>query len=95
MDVKRHLTGLSDAGLLDDERRARLKELGVTTVEELVGVLDSEPERLRELLELDDEQVEGLKRDAGEALPASSREALQKMPPGEYRYGAVKPERGD
>jgi hypothetical protein len=91
MGAKSHLTALSDTGVVDDDARGRLEKLGVTTVEELVGHLESQPEGVKEVLEMSSPQLEELHTAAKAALPESTRQAMDDLPPDVHGYGALRP----
>jgi len=92
MSAKGDLTPLADAGLLDEGARRRLREVGITTVEELVGQMTSAPREVADLLGLDGPQLDRLRSQATDALPPATRHAFDNPPAYEESYGALEPD---
>jgi hypothetical protein len=95
MGLKSDLTPLESVDLLSSPSRARLRAQHVTTVEELLGLLEADPEGIRALLDLEPAQVSHL-RDAAESLvnPDTLR-AMSDQRGRTYPGGALRPELGD
>lgn len=91
MTFKGHLTPLGDVVLLDDEAQARLRGLNVTTVEELVGLLQSDPDAAGQLLQQDPLQLAQLLQRALDVLPEQVRLALQVEVERDFPFGALDP----
>jgi predicted RecB family nuclease len=69
MGAKDGFTSLSDTVLLDAEQLRSLREFGVTTVEELISLLDTQLDRVGRVLGLNEGQCARLRADAEAALP--------------------------
>jgi predicted RecB family nuclease len=90
--AKENLTPLDKLEGISAHHTTELGRVGVTSVEELVGLMHSSPDRLRDLLHLDHAQFEQLKRDAPAVLPAETRKALAEPDLDPKGYGAFEPE---
>jgi hypothetical protein len=95
MGVKDDQTPLRDTSVVDDVRRKRLAELGITTVEELVGQLAADPEALGCALDLKGGRLTRLRDDARAALPPETRGAFDAPPRHIEAYGAMPPDEND
>src|SRR5262245_27264464 len=94
MSFKRGLTPLTVVASLSDEHRAKLRELSVTTVEELVGLILAHPEPCRKTLDMDESTFEALRADLWSHLDPKARADLERPVP-HYGLGAQDPRRTD
>jgi|SRR3990172_12264027 len=94
--LKSSLTPLDQVGLLTQPDMMRLQETGVTTLEEFVGVLESDPEGIRALLELTESDFGELRRAAVTRLRPEVRKAFDHQKGRRFPRGALDPRlRGD
>jgi hypothetical protein len=87
---KAKMTPLDRVEALSDDAKAALRQVNVTTVEELVGQMEADPQALAELLDVRPSEFERLRRSASEALPPHVREALTAAAP-DFTLGALDP----
>lgn len=92
MSFKSSLTPLAELDLPDPPILEILTEAGITTLEELVGVLESDPEGVGEFLQLCEAEVEDLKHDALSQLDPEVREAFEHQKGKKYPLGALDPD---
>jgi hypothetical protein len=90
MGPKEGMTPLDQVQLVDEGARGRLRQLNVTTVEELLGQLQADPEALAKALGLTPDETEHLREQALDLVSPEVREALQQPGP-EYPLGALDP----
>jgi hypothetical protein len=92
MGLREHLTPLSRLSGLSDGERASLTHAHVTSVEDLVGLLESDRPGLAELLGRPQSALEPLAAEAWDALDADTRAALRASSGQHYAYGAWDPD---
>jgi hypothetical protein len=90
MALKTNLTPLDDVDLLDGEREGALRNVNVTTVEELVGQLEADPLAVADLLHLSARELARLRRRALATLRPEVRAAFL-APHDDYALGALDP----
>lgn len=90
MGPKEGMTPLDQVQLVDEGAKETLRGLNVTTVEELLGQLQADPEALAKALNKSPEELEQVKRQALDLVSPELREAY--LQPGrEYPLGALDP----
>ena len=96
MRMKSDMTPLSDTDLLSSGSRSDLARYSITTVEELVGAITSDPDAVQHLLSMDDKSFQGLHERAEELLDEETatrmsqrpkRRATGALPPAKYTKG--------
>jgi hypothetical protein len=93
MAFKTKLTPLEQTDLLDDQSLALLRQLNITTVEELVGQMQADPAALARVLHVSRRKLLRIKRRALDELAPAVRDALLLSPHGDYALGALDPAR--
>ena len=91
MSIKSKLTPLTDSGLLDDVSVKRLRQWSITTVEELVGVLESDMPAVADLLGKNESDLESIKSKALRFLDKRHREEFEAQKGASYPLGAFRP----
>jgi hypothetical protein len=89
--IKDKLTPLVDSGLLDDSSVKSLKRLSITTVEELVGVLESDMDAVGNLLGKSEPELEYIERKAMRLLDERYRAEFEAQKGVSYPTGASPP----
>ena len=93
MRMKSDMTPLGDTDLLSNDSRRDLARYSITTVEELIGAITTDPEAVQDLLSMDDESFQGLRGRAEELLDEDTakrmanrpkRRATGALPPAKY-----------
>ena len=92
MGLKSVLTPLEEKHLLPASKINTLKLFGITTVEELVGTLESDPESIASILRLDDEEIEELERKSNLLLNPQVAEEMERQRTIKYFLGARDPQ---
>lgn len=90
MAFKAHLTPLGQLELTDS-RLHTLRELSVTTVEELVGLMEADPAGTRDVLRMEEPQFAQLRRQAGSLISPELRRSMAEQQGKEYSLGALDP----
>jgi hypothetical protein len=85
------MTPLDHLDVLGDGEKAALRNVNVTTVEELVGQLEADPQALAELLDVPPSKLKRIRDSAADALPPHVWKALTAAPPPAYKLGALDP----
>ena len=91
MGIKDRFTPLDQVDLLSRSSRDRLRPYSITTVEELLGLLEAEPEAMRELLHLDDFHLDWLRTQARSLLNPATLKAIDEQRNKNYPLGALDP----
>lgn len=94
MGLKSHLTPLSRIAMLDPTTRAKLESVGVTTVEELAGMLQADIGSVADLIGWPAEATIELQRAANGELDLGLRRQFRKRPR-QYPLGALDPRQRD
>lgn len=93
MRMKTDMTPLSETDLLPNDSRSDLARYSITTVEELVGAITSDPGAIQDLLSMDDQSFQGLHERAEDLLDEETatrmakpakRRATGALPPPKY-----------
>jgi hypothetical protein len=90
MALKRGLRPLAGSELLDEDSLAKLRTTSITTVEELVSAIGSDPGSVAHLLDLSSEEVDKLRERALGLLSPEMRKSLEEPMP-EFKLGAFPP----
>jgi hypothetical protein len=90
MGLKQHLTPLRRTSLLGDDALDALRDLSITTVEELVGAIMADAPSVARVLHVGLDDVHNLEERALEAVPEEVRGDLEVTPPA-YGLGALPP----
>jgi hypothetical protein len=91
MGFKDNLIPLAATELLSLASRERLRQHHVTTVEELVGTIEADPQSVGEMLGFDGTEVDWLRTQATSLLDPETREALNAQRGKTYPLGALDP----
>jgi hypothetical protein len=90
MRMKSDMTPLHDTDLLPSDSRSELARYSITTVEELVGAITSDPGAIQHLLSMDDKSFQSLHERAEELLDVETATRLSQRPQGRAT-GALPP----
>lgn len=90
MSLKAGLTPIEELTELPVDARSKLRGLSVTTIEEFVGVAQTNRSKLCEFLGLSPTQFDGIVCAAEERLPQATLGAMRAPRP-RYRLGALDP----
>ena len=86
------MTPLSALDWLDTEAAGRLSKLSVTTVEALVGAIDSDPVALARVIHVPPSQITAVRHRALLSLPENRRRQMERdAEPRHYALGARPP----
>jgi hypothetical protein len=88
VNIKSTLTPLADSGLLDDTSIKRLRRLSITTVEELVGVLESDLGAVADLLDKSEPELRRIRDKATSMLDERHRAEFEAQKGISYPLGA-------
>lgn len=88
---KASLTPLAESGVLDAERVDRLRSLGVTTVEELLGAIEADPVAMGEFFAWPPLAIEELRQKSIAVVPTPIRSALSRPVTRRHPTGARMP----
>lgn len=91
MTIKRGLRPLAGTRLLTEDERATLRDVSITTVEELVGAIRADSAGLSALLDRTTEELASLLRQARRLLGAEAKRELDQAPVDNYPLGARDP----
>ena len=91
MGLKDNLTPLSGSELLDDVSVARLREWSITTVEELIGILDSDVSAVAALLDISTAELKEINRRALLLLDERHKAEFKAQEKISYPIGAFPP----
>jgi hypothetical protein len=89
--LKRGLMPLDKTQLLGPEDVDRLRQMSITSVEEMVGAIDADPVALAHYLGRSQPAVEDLRDRALQLVPEATQAELQK-PVHRFKLGALPPE---
>ena len=95
MRWKQNLTPLDAVPHIDPQTQQRLVDNHITTAEELVGQIESAPESIRELLDLDGSELLDLDRRAKQVIAPDTARAMERQRGRRYPLGALPPEELD
>ena len=84
-------TPLDRIDVLDDDAKAALRKADVTTVEELVGRIERDPEALAALLDVPPSEVKRIRKSASEVIPPHVWKALTAAPASRAEPDALDP----
>jgi hypothetical protein len=88
MSAKDNLTRLDDVELFDSAALAALRAVSITTVEDLLGSLQADPEGIARLIERDMSEIPALIEQARKALPLATLRVLGEVVPKPKFFGA-------
>jgi hypothetical protein len=91
MTFKSNLTPLNGLELLDLQVIELLRKSGITTLEEFVGILESDPEGARELLDLNESELFELREQAISLLNPKVQAAFAAQKGKKFPLGALDP----
>ena len=91
MAFKSHLTPLTQLKTLTDSQCSALQEKSVTTVEELLGIIDADPAGTRSLLMLEESQFSQLRKKARSLVSPEFLRSMEAQRGKEYSLGALDP----
>jgi hypothetical protein len=91
MGIKDRFTRLDQVDLLSASSREGLRPYGITTVEELLGLLEADPDAARSLLHLDTFELGWLTTQARALLSPATLEAIDAQRNKIYPLGARDP----
>jgi hypothetical protein len=84
------MTPLTAVASLSDEQRARLRDLSVTTVEELAGLIVADPQPVRQTLAMDEPTFDAFRAEVWSHLEPQAIAELERPVP-HYGLGAQAP----
>ena len=84
-------SGFTQLDLLDEPTLEVLRRSWITTLEEFVGVIEADPEGIRELLNTSGTDFEELKNKALSLLDPKVRDAFERQKGRKYPLGALDP----